>query len=1370
MNSNMVKAWQIISKCISSNELGNMNEFYRWIDGLDGVDSWYSYISSPETLNSISSISLDALYKDSLWRKNPSIETNILDIDDNSIYIARNPDWTIQVNDKWQAIYKYHSTWEEVDWSQIQNKKEEVFKFLFFKYERDAKKMALAPIWYKDVKTSMLLYVDYLRKHFPRIMTDKWFQMLKMNTEYFFNNIESWNWNKKWYNVIYNLFDSEMWNHWYFIQQMIWDDKFSKMLSDRSYAEEYLWYKFVDVSFREFSEAAAAYAGKATWWHVTVVDVLWSKYADIIYGKDWLILYEEKDWKMVRVPIEDAKRWNLNKSYFMKLSVSQQIDQIKSTLSNNAPSFWAFWMWVRFKIWTYNLWASLLRILSFVWNPSLYSTFMMVANGWAWALPLLILNSTMFFTDRLARWPKLDWNWWEFMNRHWLQWWAAIARSKDTSIWQTVWDYLVRSYKRTKWQLEAWLYNVWDSFTQESYRIRQLQNFFMAYFPWVKTLEELEEQIDLLKATNFYTYSRLIEAANWYSEFSVRKMTTNSWVAASTTNVHVAKDIFYQPWVDTRYSLRHFFAWWWLNKVKWWWDVIKTWIWNIYRWDIGASYIDKLLNTHSDPFEVQARLVRNFLQNEDLVYTLNKFYYSLIIAKYIDRLSWWTQDDDTLFESFDELRTYMELFSWEVAALESIPMYHIWSTMLATFMEELDNWESLSEAWWESMLATAKEFLRISTRRLYMWKILTQYTSELNRDWDQKEKEWLPKLWKVIWDNTTWFLYFLKDQASNWEYDYYTPRWPQSYVNSILWVQDDVMKFISEEVNAGKYYKALHSWDWFTNWLLYSAPFTKQWMMWQMPEITTFMDDMNKFRATKWYQQMTNNEIPEDFNDSDWSYAYNTIVWRLINDNKKIWDDLKWEYSFETEDWTIQYNKARQSQEDLLHLLMSNWLSKEKAIEFNDAMSKWLDWRKEEALRTLAYIEAKTPWSSLQALAYLMNRAWFEYAYINTPKELQWNKDVLKKAEIYAAQKYAEYIPEVDRALSWTQIVLHYAKVHDTALAPYISWPGENNKKQMKLITPWDEERYMKAVAAWKEWEYIYKNTQLAQNFQAQLMVDIEWAAWNPNARKLMNWYATIFNINKFVTNEDWSIDPEYAAYALNQLEQIYDHIDWLAMEDNSSKLILKQWTLMFWDKLFPSIINDKELMKREDVQTVVKDWVHYRYKDFRELDEIATQAAEEALCNKEWKSRWASKNFFKSWAKKQFSWFNYRYDYMKKRAYSDNYSKYRVFDWTPRSNPKDYLSESEFLAAKRRMANSRQWWPASTSSNSYKWKSNSDDWIWVSTRRWASLAFVKREDIDKPTEYKLPRRKRRVKKWSWVKPISTTTWKHLTPTPKKKW
>jgi hypothetical protein len=113
-------------------------------------------------------------------------------------------------------------------------------------------------------------------------------------------------------------------------------------------------------------------------------------------------------------------------------------------------------------------------------------------------------------------------------------------------------------------------------------------------------------------------------------------------------------------------------------------------------------------------------------------------------------------------------------------------------------------------------------------------------------------------------------------------------------------------------------------------------------------------------------------------------------------------------------------------------------------------------------------------------------------------------------------------------------------------------------------------------------------------------------------------------------------------------------------------------------------------------------------------------------------------------------------------------YSNYRVYDWTPRYWTPNYLSEADFEAAKRAQAQFMYHWDNPNSSKKSSWWKSQDESIGVSSRRGKSIQFYKREDPDKPVEYKIPWRKRWVRRWSWTKPIATTTWKHLTPTPKR--
>ena len=1369
----MAKASWILSACMISRETWLTNNFYNWVRELPWEDSRHSYITR-EWSTTFSNLERTELFKDAFrgtvfWAK-PWLRTDMLDIDKNSYYVARDAQWNVMYDKAWNVLYKYHWTWEFVDWDTVKTAKDK--KFWFFTKKKQ--KMIWAPIWYAKAKSTVLWYVAFLEENYKNLMTEDWYRQLRIWVKNYFAKIESWKWDKAWWQTIYNLFTSERWNHWYLLSKMMWWS-FDRMLSDRETANNLLWYNFEEVSFREFSEAAAAYADTARWWNITVVDVLWRKYADKIYWANVINLFEkdENTWKMVRS--KDPQTHPLTKNYFMSLTVSQQIEQIKSALWQSAPNMSAFTNWVKIKVW-YNSWWHMLRFINKIWNPAIFSGLMTINKWLVWFMPLLILNSWMFVTDLISRtrFPRLDWYWKPFLSKWNLNdWLPEVMDWYSWGIWQTFWDYARRW---TKFMMDAanqWLFNVWDMLMQNAYKIRQYQLFFEAQFPWLRSVEELDRILTRMSRENPEALEQMLEAARWYSEFSVRQATTNSPVIAALTRVHPAKNPLNQPMKDTFYSLWHFFSWWWYNKILWAWDTFKKWVWNIYRWDIWSQYLDNLLKKWVDPEKINWLMVRKYLENEDFIYMMHKFYTALMIWKYLDRLSEdsWDKSWETLFEDFTDMLSYLDIFSWDIAALTANPEWRIINNFIKTIIWELENnatmWNA-TEAW---IAAATKEFFRSMFRKLYFPQIATEAISLINANWDAEEQDWLPLLHKAITDNVNWYLFYLKDQTENWEYAYYIPRWANSYVNSILWKTSKDMEFINEQqrlanlanlewsLDLSSLTKSI-SWNTFHNWVIYSFPFLKQWNISQIKDVEWFIDDHDKFRRTDQYKQMINWYVPSDANDRDYLYIYNIVTWRLASSKEAIHnDDLFTEYSFIWDDWKKAYNKSRQAQENLIHLLMENKLSKDQINHFSDLIEKEATTKyDEEAVRTLAYMEANTPGSWLQALAYIMNTEWYNYVYkswIRYEDTEEWKQMLdqrMKQWKIEVAKKYADYVPEVDKYLSWTQFILHYAKIHDTSIAKYITDPGEYDAKMMKLITPWSEES--------EDW-IVYQNKILRQNFQAQLMVDIEWANWNPNARKLMNWFAMIFDTSKY-ENNDWTLNPKYAAYALNQIETTLNHIDSMAIDD-ASKRVLKQWTFMFWDKLFPSIIKDEWLMKRRDVKTIISDWTHYRYKEFKELNDIATEAAEDELQNSEWKRYWSKRNYFNWWASKKFPWFVNRYDYMKNRAYSNGYMKYRVYNWTPRTYEKDYLSEWDFNQARYWI----WWWKKLEKKSSGKWKKQ-DDWIWVTTRRWKALQFYKREDIDKPVEYRTPRRKRWVRKWKGVSPISTTTWKHLTPKPKQ--
>lgn len=1398
----MVLAPHVMSKCIKTKWTWPKNEFFFWVNWLDGTDSWDRFRANRVPKFFTARQSLD-LHKDAAWWAYPLsswpwIKSSIYDIDSDSYYIARDAYWNIERDANWQALYRYKKTWELVDWNTVKNAKEKVFWF----FSRDSKKLVSAPSWWEPVKAALLDYVKYIEDQFPDIMrkwTGWWFELLKRDTKKFVEDIENGKWKQWWWNIVYNLFTSSRGNHWYFMSEILRWNTFDRIISDREVAQNLLWFDFSEISFREFSEAAAAYANTARWWNITVVDILWPKWADKIYGKEWTQLFEEDaSWKMVRA--EDPKARHLSKTYFMKLNLSQQIEQVKSMLWDEAPSMWKLKMW-RLMAWNYTWWY-VLRWINFIGKPWVYSALMTFWKWMTWFMPLLILNSWMFVTDALAAGKKLDWNWKKFFRKWWLQdglpdnvtWYSDW-------IWWTIADVARRAFDKFYAVLQQWAFNITDMLTQNSYKVRQYQRFFEAQFPGLKSLADIDKELEAMKKAEKewkipeWSTERLLDAARWYSEYSVRLHTTNTSVAASLTRVHPADNAINQPRNDTWFVLWHFFAWWWYNKIAWAWKIVKTWLFeNIYHWNIWASYLDELMWSWLSKADVHAKMVRNYLENEDLLYFMNKLYTAFFIAKYLQRLSdWW--NDQNIFENFNDMISYLDMFSWEYAALWATPQWRMVKTFIDNFVWELETgiwvWYA-TQAW---LASTTKEFFRSVCRKLYLPLIWVEFWSQMNANWDNEEKTWIQLLVKSTQDNVNWYLFYLKDKTENWDYSYYTPKWPNAYVNSILGIWDREIEFINREKILSKYANLFNSEQWlfeltadqkkkkkwfnsnhpFYNWVVYSFPWFKQRNMPQLEEVEWFANAVNSFRSTVAYQEMTNNKLPSDINNSDWEYLFNTVTRVLLNDKDAINDKtFKWTYSFYNKEWELLFNKRYQAQEEFIHYLMINWLSEEKAKELQNQIANVDKWYKEEAIRTLAYMEAKTPWSSLHALAYLMWREQYNYVFKswikydeNDPASIALRDKRYEEWKIIAAQKYAEFIPEIDRYNTWTQFILHYAKVHNTALADYISDPWENNSKAMKLITPWSEVETI-INEDWEEEEVVtYQNKILTQNFQAQLMVDIAWAMWNPDAWRLMNWYATIFDTKKY-ENKDWTLNPEAAANMLKQVEKVYDHV-WQLPMDNKKKRVIKQWTLMFWDKLITAIVKDWKLMERQDVKESVQDWTAYWYKEFEELDKIAMEDIEDQLANKEWKSYWAKKDYLKWWASKKFPWFTNWYNYMKNRAYSDTYKSYRVFDWTPIGWQPNYLSEWEFENAKR--AQAQAWyWKRSTSDQKKKssWGKTQDDTIGVSSRRWKALQFYKREDPDKPVEYRLPWRKRWVRRWSWVQPISTTTWKHLTPTIKR--
>ena len=1433
----MPTTWKIISECINRNDVFVTNKdiwlvktvdngedwWKRETQQLDNADAWNEYVKI-NAKKYMSPEALDDLDKDvALWGlpfSNPKgIFCNILDIDKGWYYISRNLDWSINHDANWKPIYLDCKTKQRIDFDKVWNKKE---RFLYF-FTRDMKKMFIPPRWYNGFKKMCYAFIDYLNDSWWQhsinindwekerrlsywLLSEYWEAVVRNGIAKFFEDIESGKERSRW-KKCYKIFEDWWRNQRTFLETMLWT-QFSRLLSDQDFANKFFGFGangnpiFKDYNdFRNFAEAISTYVWRKSTWHFNIIDAIWPKAAEQLYWQKILWLYDivpGKKWEGEQI-IEKENVGLLTKNKFSKLSYDQQIKQLESM--GVFEDFNTTWFKQKMKIWFhYTPWSLILKLVNLVGNPSLYAWLLSFGTWFLWVVPLLILNSTMFATEKLSMWTRLDWDRKTFLRNNWLWEWFDSIDWFQRWIGNTLTDTSIRVYRFLKDVVEQWAFNIWDMLMTDSYKIRLYQQYFETYFPGIKSLSELEEKFQIMKniewesknPSSLTKYNYL----NWYTNFEQFMNNAKTWVDQmmrnSTTNTelrrinvgtsYTVKPI-NQPMLDTFYSLFHFFSWWWFAKLRWAWNVIKNALTTPYRdasW--WAVWLDNLVGNR---IWMDVSYRKWYLYNQELQYFIHKIHSAYIISKYLQRMSVDRQerDENTIFDNFSEMFEYFKLFNWEIAAFESTPEGRMMEIFFSNFFGQLENdaWLWTATVW--ATLPTVKEFLRRMFRKTYIPLIATEYFTILDRDWDQEEHNFWDPLVKSINDNCNGFLYYLDDKLENWDFDYYIPKWPNSLINSFLWVQDREKAFAQEQQNLAKY-AMMMSTEWaFTNWALWNFPYFKQWQIGHTPEEIWFANDMDKFRATKAYQAFSNNLYPADMMNDDWTYIYNIMVERVWRDSAIDRDTLhaSYTYDFENEDkervqWTY---KERQIQEDIVHYLMNQWLSKDSAQKFSEIMKNYKDEYVDEATRTLAYIEAKKPGSWMQVLSYIMNSEWLRLTYWNKPKDR--TKEQIQKdsdaAKIAVAKKYAKFIPEADRYYTFPQIVLRYAKTHNTDIAKYIYVKDESIQSK-----GWKNNFIIPGTEKDPDWP-TYKSTY-KQNFAAQLMVDIVWAQGNPDARKLKNGYALIFKNDSYL-DENGNPRPDYAAYALNQVENIYNHITHLAVDGNT-KRILKQWTLMFWDELFTTVTQDPELSQRADVKQMANDWVHYWYKEFKELDDIATEYAEDQLENAEYKKNWSKKKWTKTnkwvnwygdndwilnwWYKKKFYWFDNWYNTMKSKAYSKNYLKYRIFDWTPRDYQTDYLKYNEFVKAKNNYNNAiskGSWW-SSNKKQEGKWQKK-DDGVWVTTKRGKSIQFYKMEDIDKPVEYKTPRRKRRVNKWSWTKPMWSTMWKHLTPSQKKK-
>lgn len=1238
---------------------------------------------------------------------------------------------------------------QDVFWSKLKIFLDDV------EWDKITKNAQGAPVWRMELREFLNWYTDFLIEQwyirwkkwsYKWVFSDYWIERYKFNVLKYLTDAEQ---EPKKLGTLLNSF--KWWSTHWNLMNSIMSYEFYRMFMSKSEMEKYLWESVEQATFEALWQLY--------WGNKCIYDFFSDAEKEARpLDKMTVLLYDEK-WNEMEYPSE----WYITRTYLSNLTIDQQIKQFEASYGKfNMFEKMAFVIKRSF----FAVGNFAYKAINWVTSPAIYSTLLSFWWWIKWLVSLLVLNSMGYVSDLFLHHTVIKWDWDKFMKKYWF-WTESFS---DTLTEWSFLQWLKYLFTKTKQMFQQWLFNAVDVLTENNYRKRVVQDYLSQIFPWCKSLDMIDKELQELKIKDAKKYDDLMLAIKYWIDESLGKQ--RSQYKLSPLQKEVKPFSVWSPEKDIIKTLYWFFSWWWKGKIIW---AIKTILrtmdWQ--HWKNFAKVYDEMIAKGMSVDEIVAKYNKIQFEDTEVTYLLNKIFYGMLLTKYMMRNfrdpggSW---ENQTLFEWYKEFYEFFSAFDPTAAALETLPEYKIISNIINTFAWQLSLWASWLKATEASILTGTKTLFNILTRWLYFPRIGTQVYANVSRDREKEERHWLSYIFSAIQDNCNGFMYYGKETIDNWLDDFYLPRWPNWFLRKIVWLQDSELEYVNEEKTKLKIAKAVNSGEWFTNYVLYNFPFAKQYNMWMIEDSDAqFIDAVNEFRDSYAYHEFINDRLPDDMTNYDYKFIYNLLVSRTKAKKWSIREDLRKEYSYLNDKKEKKYNWDQQTQEDIVSFLMQNWLDEKQSEELIKRFKSADTIYKEEAVRTLAYMEAKTPWSWLQALSYIMQREVFKETYKDVDYDNPPSDKVIDAKREAAIQKitkkYAKYIPLIDKERTYPQIIMEYVKHHWYQLSDFIKgweWIDTIDDKGNRV----DDSYITYQIISPESWFHsnLFDNT-----FKAQVVVDTYAARWDVNAYKLKNGYWLIYDLSS-IRNDDWSLDKDMSKYMLASLNAVYDHIDKMWVDEEEERK-LKQWALMFSEPLVRDILRDETLMAHDDIKQVTNDWLTYWYKEFDELNDLATKYAEEQLEDKKKKKRknyWYWKRYYNRYWYYNSKWLSNRHNSMYDKTYwKDWLNKYKVYDWTPTKYNVDYLSETDYYKIRELMWKlwgwswGSGWWAWGSKSWRWSW-GNGEANIWVSTKRGKAFQFYKMEDPDKPVEYARPWRARFVKKWSWNDPISTTTWKQL--------
>ena len=1035
---------------------------------------------------------------------------------------------------------------------------------------------------------------------------------------------------------------------------------------------------------------------------------------------------------------------------------------------------------------TFMAWTQ--ALLKMAESPIFYALNLILCKIPYWFISLLTLNSFLHWANYAwLEWMNLslEWDWWKFCERLWI-FTNDISLSKLVSAAFKAWDYkdslvwVWAALKRWSQKIaDAQFFNVADWLMASTYRYHIAQEYIMARFPHINSLE-------------------------WYINM-VENMSRNEWKKEIERLVKYIDDTMYHRFNNSIDTKRYNKWWYSLNKEWLWYDILQehiNWINNVFKFyrRFMINYSDNVLWTikewwrnwvmQRDTMELMEKyfdskmtweeisdiIDNTFLRNQDLAHFLQAWLFWFWLAKMIERYDiHWNWYDEWPSDAV-ALNTFLDLYQLFFFPLEAVQKTWMWmwiTSMFDAVSTDLWIWDNIKLIWWYESDTYLKQLTKSQWILKWIWSLVwdLRYNQEQRAELSRYEKR--ARAWTDLHKWIHWFWYYLLDDISRQWFEMYTPKTQTALLHDIFWVRPYSMKFYDDIYKKQQILK-VEDFDTFVNYLTYHLPFVKEYNI----SVAWDTDWVKRAMEERWlspqYRSMIEWKLPLWVTNQEYVLFYNMMTQFNPSDLDDIDYTFLTDLSWENDDLETVHPYEKEAAEKIWNKLMLNETDPEllsQAIKLlNSAEEKY----QAQALQALLYLEADTPWAWQKLLWYwvsakAVDNIYRKWKYWRFYKNDNWEYSVMDnikiqeawtKEKIELAKKYFNYEFIVNKEI-WAQAILKLAKDSNMEISEYIMDTNSNWSKKLWIYPYKESERMTK----WKLWKDVRASTDLYEVFLMHTYATIAAAEWMPDWFKLSNAFNKLTS-SAWRKDEKWKLTESWARSMMRAYNSLFELVNdmWLS---NVEKTVIMSSALMQSDQFIMRLIEWKtaeEIKADPAIQTAL----HFLWWDAKVIKDLADRKISEVVQKNhtgvdpsEVTLSWATdnnkakKHWYSNW-KQYYDKHKYIYDQIK--YMTSKYHKYYDYLYTPKTtNVKSYYSKAE--------RDVKAFWPGLASikwSTSRKRRNDKQqkEWWSLTQRRGKARPFTNWWDLDKIPDRKTKPKNRRTRSFA----VGSKLWNKLIP------